>query len=578
MTTRAFGRPRLVAALIAVLVLAGCQGIPTTGPVRVGDGGIVTPEPVLPILQGPQPGDSQLSIVQGFLTASAGGAVTGFDIAREFLTGEAAINWEPLEKVTVFDSRQATLTPNEESGVVTYSLPIAAVVDASGIMTESAPDVRQIMEFTVAPDANGEYRITGLDNGIIISEANFVRYFKPVALTFATTDLTVAAPEVRWFANNDQIATLAARELITGPSPWIADAVVTGFPATSSLAVEAVVVTDGVAHVSLAAGSAGTADERALAAEQMAMTLGKLPSVSRVETTVGGVALTALEQPQLGHAPIPDEAAAVIAAGRFGVWDGTALSVTDDEAGAMPLDARNLAMSYDGARAAYVTAEGVWLTDAPSRRAEFIAYDPAAPAPEELIDAELVVEGGGLVGPSFDRFGWLFTTAQTSTGTLLAFAPDADGGTSLSIAAPWLSGRSVQSIAVSRDGTRLVVLSRASNQQIVEVAAIVRDAAGVPISLGEPLALAPSVRQSVDVSWNDTTSFMVLGEDAGHVFQATVGGRTLEVSTLTGAVALSVRFGDRTLVAVTETGELHVRSGNSWAPREQGVTDIAFAG
>jgi hypothetical protein len=574
MTTRS----RLIAAALAVLVLAGCQGIPTTGPVRAGDGGVATPEPVLPILQGPQTGDSQLSIMQGFLTASAGGAVTGFDIAREFLSGDAAINWEPLEKVTVFDSRQATLTPDEETGVVTYSVPVAAVVDESGIMTESAPDVRQVIEFTVTKDANGEYRIMGLDNGIIISDANFVRYFKPVELTFATTDLGMSTPEVRWFANNDQIATVAARELIAGPSAWLADAVVTGFPATSSLSVEAVVVADGVAHVALAAGSAGSAEERALAAEQMAKTLTQLPSVSSVETTVGGVALTALDQAQLNPAPIPDEAAAVVAAGRFGLWDGTALSVTNEDAGAMPADARHLAMAYDGAHAAFVTSEGVWLTDAPSTRADFVAYDPAAPVPAGVIDADLVVPGTGLVGPSFDRFGWLWTTAQASTGSVVAFAPDADAGSGVAISAPWLAGRSVQAISVSRDGTRMVVLSRAANQQIVEVAAIVRDASGVPISLGEPLAVAPSVRQSIDVVWSNTASFMSLGEEAGQVMQATVGGRTVEVSSLSGAVAFSVRFGDRTLVAVTDTGELHVRSSNSWAPREQGVTDIAFSG
>lgn len=569
-------RIRLVATVLAVLVLAGCQGIPTTGPVRAADGGIATPEPVLPILQGPQPGDSPLSIVQGFLTASAGGAVTGFDTAREFLSGDAAVNWEPLEKVTVFDSRQATLTPDEDSAVVTYSLPIAAVVDDSGVMTESAPEVRQVLEFTVTPDQNGEYRISALDNGIIISEANFVRYFKPISLVFATTDLSVAAPEVRWFANNDQIATVAARELIAGPSPWLADAVVTGFPPTSSLAVEAVVVTDGVAHVSLAAGSAGTADQRALAAEQMVMTLGQLPSVSRVETTVGGVALTALEQPQLGPAPIPGEAAAVVAERRFGLWDGTALAVTSAGAGAMPQDARNLAMSYDGAHAAYATAEGVWLTDAPSRRVTFVPYDPAAEVPDAELDADLVVAGAGLVGPSFDRFGWLFTTAQTSIGTVVALSPDEK--TDLYIPAPWLTGRSVQAVAVSRDGTRLAILSRASNQQIVEVAAIVRDSAGVPISLGEPLALAPSVRQSIDVVWSDATNLLILGEDGGDVFQATVGGRTAEVSALSGARSFSVRFGDRTLVAVTEAGELHVRSSNSWSRREEGVTDIAFSG
>jgi hypothetical protein len=36
-------------------------------------------------------------------------------------------------------------------------------------------------------------------------------------------------------------------------------------------------------------------------------------------------------------------------------------------------------------------------------------------------------------------------------------------------------------------------------------------------------------------------------------------------------------YGERTLVAVTDAGELQVRSGN-WAPQQLGVTDVAFAG
>lgn len=571
---------RVLAAALALcaMLLAGCAGIPTDGPVRAGDGGVATPEPVLPILQGPQPGDDPFAIMQGFITASAGGPVSGFDIAREYLSKQMAAEWSPLQQVTIFDSRNLGWSVNEETSSITVSVPVAATVNEFGVMTESAPDARQDIEFTVTETESGEYRISQLDNGIIISEANFVRYFRPVALQFATTDLEVAVPEYRWFANNEQLATVAARELVAGPSAWLADAVVTGFPATSSLAVDAVVVEDGVAQVALAAGSAGTPEERALAAEQMELTLMQLPTVSSVATTVGGVPLTASEESQLSVAPIPDARAAVIASGRFGLWDSSSLDLTVDDSGAMPADAHGLALSYDLSTAAFVTAEGLWVTDAPSRAEGFVPYDAAAPAPETAMDARLLIPGGGLLSPSYDRHGWLWTTSAQAAGVLRTVPAGGDADSVLELAAPWLAGRTVDAVSVSKDGARVAILSRASQQPILEVAGIVRDATGTPISLGPPLAVAPSIRPSIDVSWSEPRYAVVLGEVAGDFTQGWVGGPTSDISSLPDATSFSVRFGERSLVAVTEDGELRIRSGNRWARQQQGITDVAFAG
>jgi hypothetical protein len=571
-------RTLAVALALAAVLLAGCAGIPTDGPVRAGDGGVATPEPVLPILQGPQPGDDPLAIMQGFITASAGGPVSGFDIAREYLSKQMAAEWSPLQQVTIFDSRNLDRQLDEETGVVTFRVPVAAVVDESGVMTESAPDARQDIEFTVTQTDSGEYRISQLDNGIIISEANFVRYFRPVALQYATTDLAVQVPEYRWFANNEQLATVAARELVEGPSVWLADAVITGFPATSSLAVDAVVVEEGVAHVSLAAGSAGTPEERALAAEQMELTLTQLPTVSSVTTTVGGVPLTASDQSQLAVAPIPDARAAVIASGRFGLWDSSTLELVVDESGAVPVDARGLALSYDMSTAAFITSEGLWVTDAPARAESFTAYDSSAPVPESELDARLLIPGASLVSASYDRHGWVWTTSAQSAGVLRTAPASGELDAALELAAPWLVGRTVDAVSVSKDGARVAILSRAAQQPILEVAGIVRDAAGTPISIGPPLAVAPSIRPSIDVSWSEPRYLVVLGEVAGDFSQGMVGGPTTDISSLAGAAAFSVRYGERSLVAVTDAGELQVRSGNSWARQQQGITDVAFAG
>jgi hypothetical protein len=69
-----------------------------------------------------------------------------------------------------------------------------------------------------------------------------------------------------------------------------------------------------------------------------------------------------------------------------------------------------------------------------------------------------------------------------------------------------------------------------------------------------------------------------LSEVAGDFTQGMVGGPTVDISSLAGATGFSVRYGERSLVAVTDAGYLQVRSGNNWAPQQFGVTDVAFAG
>src|SRR5690606_26441646 len=125
--------------------------------------------------------------------------------------------------------------------------------------------------------------------GIVMSAADFDRFFRPVSLYFAASDGTTQVPEVRWFADNDQIATATARELVEGPSAWLAGGVQTGFPPGSALGVDSVVVTEGVASVALALGSAGDPEQRSLAQQQMLLTLTQLPLVQEVVTTVGTV-------------------------------------------------------------------------------------------------------------------------------------------------------------------------------------------------------------------------------------------------------------------------------------------------
>jgi len=563
--------------LVACLALTACVSIPTSGSVNAGDATVPQDGNISTLLEGPAVNATPRSIVQGFLTASAGGTIRDFEVAREFLTDSATLEWDPLAKITVYDTRQVVPSYNEDTGVYTYSVPVAAVVDQAGVMVPASADVRQDFEFEVGLDEFGRYRISGLDDGIVMTSASFDRFFRPVSLYFAAADGTTLVPEVRWFADNDQIPTAAARELVAGPSPWLSGGVQTGFPPGSALGVDSVVVNDGVANVALALGSAGNPTQRSLAQQQMLATLTQLPAVQDVVTTVGAVPIGGDESVDLQPAPLPGERALVVVDGRLGLMEGDDLEVTPAAAGTVPADAHGYALGYDDTSVAFVEDGSVRLTAALATGQGPVPADVALdPEPDTAVASTVLIPGTALVDPSFDAQGWVWSGESLSDGTLVVAAP---GEETLTIDAPWLAGSTVQSLAVSRDGARLAILSRSGAEQVLEVASIARDEAGRPLALGEPLGIGPTVRPSIDLEWVDDTSLVTLVEESGEMSLTEVGGWTSDFTSYTGAIAITARNGVRTLLALDSEGDLVARKGTGWSsPKLSGVTGVAYSG
>jgi Lipoprotein LpqB beta-propeller domain len=250
--------------------------------------------------------------------------------------------------------------------------------------------------------------------------------------------------------------------------------------------------------------------------------------------------------------------------------------VTPAAVGLVPAGASGLALSYDTKRVAMVVDGSVVtstaLSDTPALEAPPATPDaPGGP----VIPTAMLVKGSNLVAPSFDPHGWLWTTETLSDGTITVAGPD---GKLVQLAAPQLAGRAIQALAVSRDGARLAVLSRASGVQVLEAMAVVRGDAGIPLSLGATLALGPAVPASVDVAWLDNVSVAALSADSSRISMVEVGGWTTEAKAPTGATSITARNGAPTLLAVGAGGALVARSGNDWAPKASNVSEVAFAG
>lgn len=566
-------------AALAAMGLAACAGIPTDGPIQYGEREVGSTEPLFPLAEGPRPGDGPTLMVRRFLEAAAAGVASDFSVAREYLTAGANADWNPNARVMVYQTGALTPDLDEDDGVVRYQVPVQAILDDSGRMTEGAEGQRSPYEISIVQNAQGEWRVSGLEDGVLISSNYLQSYFRPVELAFASQDLTTVVPELRWLPTNNA-PTLAARELVEGPSAFLADAVVTGFPAGASLEVEAVVVEEGVANVALSPESAGGPAERALAQEQLRVTLTALPTVSEVEVSVGALPIGGDSSVTLARPVVPAAQAAAMVGDRLGLWDGEELWMVPGEQGRLPEGASGVALAYGDERAAFVTGGQLAVTEALTGGVESLAeYDPDAEVGEQVMDLSVVYEGASLVEPTFDRHGWLWSAQSAMPETLVAVSPD---GEPVELEARDLPGRSLQSMAVSRGGARIALLSRSGGQQIVEVAGVVRADDGTPLSVSQSLPIGVDIDTATEVIWVDDTTVAVLGSDADgdspELWLVTVGGTTTQVETVVGVEAMTARYGEQSLTVMSSDGDVRERSGTGWSAIVSGVRELAYAG
>ena len=196
-----------------------------------------------------------------------------------------------------------------------------------------------------------------------------------------------------------------------------------------------------------------------------------------------------------------------------------------------------------------------------------------------------LLTGEDLLAPSIDRFGGVWSGPRAQSGALQVVRADlAEAGEPVTVAAPWLAGRTVQSIRVAHDGARIAVISSDGTGTRVEVAGIVRDEKDVPTGLSEPFRVGAPITSASQVVWADETTLAVLGTDdteaAPTVHLVLVGGETTRLSPVAGATAISAGDGDRTVQVLTQDGTLfgRSRSGAVWEKRIENVALPTFPG
>lgn len=559
-----------VAGLLAVaaVALGACARIPTSGPVQQGGGGqVAEPNPAVVLAVGPQPGSQPEQIVEDYLTAGAAGVSNGLDftVARKYLYGDAAANWNPLGGVLVVDG----FTPSQPSDTqVTIEASVVAKVDTDGVYSETARGAPETVTFGMVQDTSGQWRIKDVPDGLILTSRQFQDQFRRVSLFFLTPDAQYLVPDPRWYPAVN-LATSVVKGLLGGPAPLLRDAVKTAVPQGVVLTPEAVTVKDGQAEVVLGPSAAVQAADHDLLVAQIQETL--VQQVAQVRTVV---VQAGADGPQLqgnkqlvtiGQSPAPAGGAEMIAADANGEHLAALGTPPAPVAGVSPLtglDARSPARSENGAVRVFLRGPN-----------ELATVPTNGQVPQTLLQQP------NLAAPSVDRFGWVWTAAGDTV-----YAVDGRDPV-VSLTPKWLADRTVTAVRASRDGTRVAIVSTARDGTgvSIDVAGIARDERGGPQQLSDQTQrVGAALTVAGSVVWYDDDRLAVLARGAGSatVWEVPLGGPSKALPDVAGGVSLAGWRTERSLLVATGDGRLLIFSGPTWTPVDGvvGVRDPSYPG
>ncbi|MFD9128914.1 LpqB family beta-propeller domain-containing protein [Kitasatospora sp. NPDC059571] len=600
---------RAVCAVFAVLLTAaGCAAMPSDGPpervdVPQGAGAENLQVRVFPVP--PHKGEDPADLLAGFLDASNADEAKNYDTARKYLTSDADKRWNPEAGVVVLAATPKRDSAGRTADTTTITLSgtkVAELDEAHSYRVSADPAYRQTFTFvkqTEGPD-KGEWRIDRLPDGLIVDQTNFKNAYRAVhRYFFAASDPSAEGaaaspamvPDPIFLRRRTDPLTAAAKALAAGPSRWLAPAVHTAF---DGVRIEGpVTVSDsGVASVRVDMPDfAG----RQTACTQMAMQLyhtladqqakGQLDRLD-LSGVRGGCSLTAA---QAGEAA-PGQLAGSAAGSQYYQVEGGQLFLAQGDTPGHPVPGplgqagqakvREVAVRRDGGAAAAVSTDG---------RALYVA---GLAEGDRLGDPVPTGSGGAggtaLTSPSWDgrQNLWLVDRDPAAPRVLMvrdrkALTAQVDG----------LGTRTVQSLRVSSDGTRVALVLKDTSGLSLQIGVVVHE--GTPSSPRVRITglrpLAPLLTDVASVSWADSDQLLVLGAEQDKLqllhYIGTDGSQASDSplqggESMTAVSGTETRTGDTVppVLAVSGDHRIFRLQGNQW--REfvlQGHQAVSFA-
>ena len=526
------------AVLAAVLLMAGCANIPTTGGVSkltIDAGGGEAAPITLP--DGPVKGETQEQILQGFIKAGRGPQLN-YEVARDFLTDDFRSKWNPNAGVLISSSPIASVPIGDNQLQIAVS--VSAEVDATGRYTAYVESQSKPLQFRFQKDAKGQWRISSAPDGTVLTPNRFASIFHDYDLYFFDPTFQYLVPDKRWFADSTQVASRIVKGLLAGPSEWLNGAVVSAFPSGTGLT-GAPEIDSGRATVDLTStvSSESAAGKRRMT-QQLTQSLSSLASLT-ASITVGGFPLTVADGPEPDHLEtvLPDPVG--FQKGLFGTLVGASVRPLPGIGPAInKLAPVGAAVSHLGDAVAVLSGAGV-----------SVIHGDTAPV---LLDSR-----PGLAVPSLDPEDFVWSVPAGQPGAIITY----DVGGKAHPVAFNLDGQ-VLSMAVSRDGTRLLMAVQTSSGPKLLVAGILRDKDLVPTSLGQPNYLPIGSAPLLGASWVTSGRVVALTQDGDSTAVDTydLGGQKGELGSLDAGVAVVGGNGNPGIRVLDSAGSVFSPSGS----------------
>lgn len=516
---RAGGRgigSRTLAGVLTLVALAGCAGVPTSSVPRVVESvprGGIPDEPDVRYQITPQAGERPADVVRDFL-AAAGSPERQHGVARQYLTPQAAVDWQDGVGAVVLARQPYTEERDGGKEITIRADQVGRVDDAGSYLPVSQSYAYRFQ----LQQVRGEWRIANPPGGVIVPAADFQSAYRRLNVYFLDQTESRVVPDPRWFsAPRESLSNLLLRALLQGPSLALQPAVRTDLNAIA-LASNVVPDADRV-RVYLSGLDRLGARMRASASAQIVWTLNQL-GVPGVQLFNEGqpLKLPGLDDVQhVGDWGSYDPDSLPLAASGYFVRNGAVWS-TDGRAlsGVSGYHARSIGVSTDLTGLALVApASGqvglfVGGVRGPLSR-RLVAASLTAPSWDAEADAVWTVRNGAEV----------VQVSRLGVPSLVAADDLAELGT-------------VSVLRLSRDGARVALVAGPRGNQKLYVGSVNRSGGA---SIGGLAAIAPDLRNVVDVAWSAADTLIVLtrsGTSDAALHSLPIDGSVVETVTTSG--------------------------------------------
>ena len=489
-------RKALSLAVACALVLAGCSSLPSSGPVTSFERDIPDAESLVLKGYGPVAGSAPDILVRDFLRASAAGLSDDFQVARSYLTDRAKAAWRPESQVQIYSDDQTPLVTGD-GNTVSVSVGVGAVVTPDGSYEGQATAAKTTLEYKLTSNAQGQWRIDELPDGVLLSQSSFHAVYTQVSVYFLAPDYRALVPDRRWYPLR-RLESHLMQALIEGPSSDIAPAVVSAIPEGARLPLQQVSVTAGTADVELEGEYLVSPDQQEALKWQVTSTLAQVPGVTEVRVNNNGMSLDDVAIPP-GPTWAMDKRVGFSKAGL--VLRDRSFTTVVVPASEQPGAHSASVGPVDSSPLAFINADKLFAVRPGSKPVQILA-------------------GEGISRPSIDRLDWIWTVVGNEV-----VATNPTGDDSVRIASPWQDGRSLQSISISPDGARALLHRDDDGSGSAWMAAVKRNAQGKPAGIDVPRRVELDAATVVDMSWAGNTSALILQQanGAGKVTISSLG-------------------------------------------------------